>query len=245
MKKLFALFLLAGSSFAQTEGVIHYEVKMDMHRRIKMQDESMMAMIPKTRTDKMLLYFNASESIYKAPEEEPEDNDINSTEGNRTVQVKFQRPKSELYRNYTADRKVELRDFMGKKFLIEDSVKVIPWKIQADTKQIKGYNCLKATYTNPAKQEVVAWFTEAIATAGGPAGYATLPGMILELDINNAETVYSVTQIESRAIRKGEITQPTGGKKVTSAEFKKIVDEKMQEMGGTGGEGMRMIIKQN
>ena len=53
--------------FAQgqgTEGVITYEMKINLHRRIPPGQEARKAMIPEFRTTKQQLFFNQSESLY-------------------------------------------------------------------------------------------------------------------------------------------------------------------------------------
>jgi hypothetical protein len=43
-------------------------------------------------------------------------------------------------KNYTVDK-----EFMGKEFLIKDSLKIYNWVMESETRQIGGYNCYKAT----------------------------------------------------------------------------------------------------
>jgi GLPGLI family protein len=54
-------------------------------------------------------------------------------------------------------------------------------------KRLLNYPCKKATRTNERGQEIEAWYTEAIPTAAGPESFASLPGAILQLDINKGE----------------------------------------------------------
>jgi len=46
-------------------GLINYEVKIDMHRRIPKEREAMKSMFPQFRTEKQQLFFNETESLYK------------------------------------------------------------------------------------------------------------------------------------------------------------------------------------
>jgi len=44
-------------------------------------------------------------------------------------------------------------------------------------------------------EKIVAWFTAAIPVSDGPEGYYGLPGMILELEINNGTATISTSKI--------------------------------------------------
>ena len=46
---------------------------------------------------------------------------------------------------YTVDK-----EFMGKEFLVKDTLSNLKWKMESDTKQIGGYTCYKATAVIPA-----------------------------------------------------------------------------------------------
>jgi hypothetical protein len=52
--------------FGQTpEGVITYEVKINMHRRLPPERAEMKSMIPEFRVIKQQLFFRGTESLYK------------------------------------------------------------------------------------------------------------------------------------------------------------------------------------
>jgi GLPGLI family protein len=73
----------------------------------------------------------------------------------------------------------------------------------------------------------------------GPDRYNTLPGAVLAVDINNGERVILAKTIELKELKKNDLKIPSSGTKVTQAEFRKMVDEQMKQMGGRGG----MIIR--
>lgn len=246
MRKLFYISLLLVSSisitFAQKqEGIINYDFKVDMHKRI--QDPQMKAMIPQFRTNKYELFFTTAESYYKpiVEDEEPEASTFSSNGANITI--KTQTPQNEIYKNFTTSSLINEREFAGKKYLIVDSIKTTPWKLLSDSKAIAGYNCTKAVYENTErKQTFVAWFTNDIICPSGPEAISGLPGMILELDINNGETVITANKITFKDV-KSEIKAPSKGKKVTQNEFNKIRDDYMKEMNSQGGGPNIRIIR--
>src|SRR4029077_12169002 len=115
-----------------------------------------------------------------------------------------------LHNNFTTAKSTELRVFFEKKFIVDDSIRPLKWKIGEETKNILNHVCTKATATtvNPRvtmninngvmeRKEiqdtvnVTAWFTTDIPVAAGPAEYqGQLPGLILALDVNNGRQVY-------------------------------------------------------
>ena len=217
--------------FGQTEGSIIYEVKMNMHRNIPKERQEMKNMIPEFRITRDQLFFNSSESLYK-PVEEDDDTDVD----NGGMRMVIQRPKNETYVNQSASKRILLQEFMGKKYLIEDSLKVQPWKFGAETKEVKGYPCKQASFYNEErKQTIVAWYTDKLRPFLGPESFNTLPGAVMQVDINNGERIITAQTIELHPLKKNEMKIPAGGTKTTEPEFRKMVREQMEKMGATGG----------
>ncbi len=88
--------------------------------------------------------------------------------------------------------------------------------------------------------DVVAWYAEDIISPVGPENNGGLPGVILQLDINDHETVYTATEIKSE-VNKKELKEPSKGKKVTKDEFRKLQMDAMQNMNMPGGGGVRTM----
>jgi GLPGLI family protein len=248
MKKILfpLLFAFAQFCFAQNkEGVIHFEMKINMHRRIPKYREDMKAMIPEYRTEKLQLFFNATESLYQPVDEENEEDEETNGGGMR---MRMMRPQTVIY--IKGSQKIEQRDFFGKKYLVEDTLKPRGWKLTEETKTIQGYVCKKATFTTTANinmsgpgggnnrqvnQNITAWYAEKLPFAAGPGLNQGLPGMVLEVDVNDGEMVITTKSVELRTLKKGELKAPTEGKKVTEAEFRKLMMEQMPQ----GGRMMR------
>ena len=241
MKKILILsscLLSILSVFGQnTEGVITFEEKMNLHRRI--QNEEMKARVPEFRSSNMQLVFRGDECIYKAIEEE-EDEEANAGGGGG---FRFRRPNVEIYRNYATNRRIEQRDMMDKKYLIETDIKQPAWKLGTETKKIMGYECTQATLSDTArKQEIVAWFTMDLPLAAGPQNFGSLPGMILEADINQGEILLFAKKVDLKKVKDNAIKAPSKGDKITEEEFKVKRDEMMKRNGGgQGGPGFRVI----
>ena len=156
----FVCLLFMTNTFAQKEfqGMAVYESKTstaDMKSQLsgnkditpdmqKMIEERMKGMFEKT----FVLNFDRSASIYKEEEklEAPGQNQgfrmMSSMMGGGGTFYKNVKEKI-----YSVDK-----EFMGKEFLIKDSLPQLEWKMEAETKKIGGYTCYKATAVKPVSQ---------------------------------------------------------------------------------------------
>jgi GLPGLI family protein len=90
-----------------------------------------------------ILNFDKSASIYK--EEEKLDAPGQASGGGMRMMMSFSGGGGTYYKNvkdktYTLDK-----EFMGKEFLIKDTLTHLKWKMEGETRVIGGYNCYKAT----------------------------------------------------------------------------------------------------
>jgi GLPGLI family protein len=214
------------------EGIITYENKVNVHRTLPPDRQEMKNMMPEFRTNKEQLIFNSQESLYK-PLEAEEDEDVENGEGMR---MQIRTPQNEIYVRPSESKRILLQEFMGKKYLIEDTLKMTAWKFGDETKVIQTYTCKQATYYNEErKQNVTAWYTESLRPFLGPENYNTLPGTVLMIDINDGERIITAAKIEARPLKKNEMKIPSGGTKTTLAEFRKMMNEQMERMRANGG----------
>ncbi|MGO3181588.1 MAG: GLPGLI family protein [Aequorivita sp.] len=80
----------------------------------------------------------------------------------------------------------------------------------------------------PEEIEVIAWFTPQVPVSNGPGEYAGLPGLILELNVYRTTLLCSKIVMNPKDADK--IEPPKKGKKVTRAEYIKIVKDKTDEL---------------
>jgi GLPGLI family protein len=225
---LFAAALNLGAQIP--EGIIRYEVTIDMHRNIPPEREEMKAMIPQYRTETYELFFNVQESLYKAKEDADADLAINRG-GMRMV---MRMPRTETHIDKENREVTVLQDFMGTNYLITEPLDIAPWRIGNEQMEIAGFLCMMAWYNDTIQnQEITAWFTPQIQPFLGPDRYVTLPGTVLALDINNGERVWVAREVEARELRRNDLRKPSRGEKITREEFQKMVREQMERMGGT------------
>ena len=110
----------------------------------KMIEERMKRMFEKT----FVLSFNKTASIYKEEEklEAP-----GQTAGSRMMSS-MMGGGGTYFKEVKEKRYVVDKEFMGKEFLIKDSLPNFQWKMESETKQIGGYTCFKATAVRPVNQ---------------------------------------------------------------------------------------------
>lgn len=245
---LFLAFFLPIFSFAQqTEGEVVYTetIKLTLELPDDMAEE-MKGMIPSSQSFTKSLIFNENSAIYNDWEgAENEDLNINHASEGMEFNIKMQRPENIYYTDLENGKFINSREFFGRMFLINGDAEKYAWKLTGEQKKINEFVCQKATCSKEDR-EITAWFTPQIPISTGPDSFNGLPGLILEIDINNGERVITPTNIELKTLDKKAIVAPDKGKKVTKEEFKEIEAEKMKEMdaemGGSGG-GIKMIIR--
>jgi GLPGLI family protein len=254
------LFVLTTTVNAQMkEGKISYERKVNMHRNIP--DPQMKSMIPEFRTDKFELIFNESASLFRSVvDDEAPDPFANAGGGGGGIRMNFRMPTTTTYTDIAKQMQYEERAFFEKEFLIVDSLKQYKWKLSEETKTIAKQLCKKATTMVTAPQmrvrisrggennsdstanapkppketELVVWYAENIPVSVGPDNYSGLPGVIMEMDLDNGATVTTAVEVSAKYPKK-ELVQPTKGDKMTRAQFQDQMQKLMQDMQRGGG----------
>lgn len=248
------------------EGRILFERTVQLQLHINDENPAFQNMIPKERKDKFELLFTEGKSLWQPVEDENQGDDMNFGDGGG-VRMMIRMPGSDdiTFYNITDGKKVEQKELGGKNYIIADSIKKLGWKIAGETKQILGYNCMKATAQRTQENmrvnmdngkvtrekvvdtlHIVAWFTNEISGSFGPEMYqGQLPGTILEMDINNGRTSFKAMQVTPK-VDVAKIKEPSKGKKATAEEFAKEREKLFREMQQSGGgSGQRINIRTN
>ncbi len=159
----------------------------------------------------------------------------------------------ERYKNIKSNTFIQVQEFYGKQFLVKDELQKINWKMTKETKNIGNYVSFKATASIPKAElewynfswgdiqntdgetaqepelvEVTAWYTPQIPVSMGPSEFWGLPGLILEVNMNN--TTMLCSKIVMNPDDKNDIEAPKRGKEVAKMEYKEIITGKMIEM---------------
>jgi GLPGLI family protein len=267
MKKILiagcAVFTAVLAQAQQKEGKVTYERITQVQIRINdgHMSEEMQNMLPKTRKENFELTFGNNQSVWKQAEKENED-DGNFSGGGMQIRMFTGGADDVLYNNFETGTRVEQRDMFEKKFIIDDSISKLKWKMTGETKSVLNHNCMKATATQINKRTqmtmdngkmerkeiedtslVVAWFASDIPVSAGPAEFqGQLPGLILEMDVANGRQTFKALDISAKADL-ASIKAPTGKKHYTRDEFRKEASKMMEEMQrNNGGPGRNIRI---
>lgn len=136
--------------------------------------------------------------------------------------------------NLNSNKKYYSTILFNEPYIVHDPLNNLNWQIKKETKDILGYNCLKATtlikiddFRGKQEFEVICWFTKEIPSSFGPSTFNGLPGTILEMQYGDI-----ITYADKIRTKTFHITIPNiEGKKVSSKEYISIFNEKMIAFG--------------
>src|ERR1700694_3903512 len=235
MKKIFCplVFLFTLSAHAQMkEGHVVYERTVQLP--LRNLDPELAAKFPKSRTDQFELLFGNNQSLWQYL---PNINaDENSFSGNGIAVRMGGGPNEITYCNFNKGSRVDQREVLDTRFIVSDSIVKLSWKLSDETRMVLQHTVHKATAQRtttrsrltmengemkrqefPDTVKVVAWYTTDIPVPAGPDFQGQLPGLILEMDVDNGQTVYKAIEIAPK-VNTAKIKEPKDGKKVTAVE---------------------------
>lgn len=221
------------SLFAQytAQGKIEYERKVNLHRQIDdmMEDnnkswmEKIKLQVPKFNVTYFDYYFNLNSSLYKPGR--ASENPVKGMFSNTPA------AENTVYSDFRKGQVAAAKQVFEEKFLVQDSLRKLDWKIKDEIRTISGYKCRKAVSILCDSVYVVAFYTEDILVSGGPEMFAGLPGMILEIAIPRLYSTWIATRVEITPPKLEELKQPDKGKKVTQQEMYEIVMGSVSKFG--------------
>jgi GLPGLI family protein len=248
MKNIFTILIcfIVLSLIGQTEGKVTYLETVQFEIDIPAGMEDVMKDIPKSQQSTKSLLFKNGISLFssEAKEDVIVDQKTESHDGENVFKMDIRRPEHHVYSDLNKGKVVEMRELLGKPFLIEDDLKKFNWKVTSERRQILDHICMKATADVDDETSVTAWFATDIPVSVGPGDYNGLPGLILMLDVNDGKRVTVAKEVNLSSVDEGLIVPPSKGKNVNRAEYEKIEAKKMKEMNAqSGGNGVRMIVR--
>lgn len=144
------------------KGMVVYETKIDVsefknrmtsNRQMtpemqQMMDERMKKMSEKT----FVMNFNKEASIYKEEEKLDAPGQSQGGGGGFRMMSSMTGLGGTFYKNIKTKTYTVDKEFMGKDFLVKDSLTNIQWQITGESKKIGDYNCFKATAVRAASK---------------------------------------------------------------------------------------------
>lgn len=228
-------FLLSGS--------VIYEQIVQMNIQLEGDAAQYADLLPKERKSEKILHFSEEAALYENYHFDDLEEDLDAHQEGSVI-VKMAEPDNKTFTDLKAGEQIEQKEFMSRMFLIKSELKQGQWKLTGKQKMILDYPCQQAK-SSEEDREVVAWFAPTIAVAAGPGSFGNLPGLVLEVNIENDQHIIIATSVDLKEPDEAILRKPNRGKEVTEEEYQAIVEEKMKEMGmeGEGGSGHAVVIK--
>jgi len=219
------------------QGKVIYEDVMKIEIKLEGAAAQFADQLPKERRSRKELIFNSGASLYQNLKNKETAEEVAMEHGGGMIQMKMMEPDNQLFYDMQNSQTIEKRDFMSRIFLIENQVQQGRWKMTGDQKMILDFPCFKAKKEEKDSTITTAWFTPSIPVSSGPSKFIGLPGLVLQVELNEGDRVITAQSVDFAVIDNELLNKPKKGKKVTQEEFDHIVKEKMEEMGAEHSEG--------
>lgn len=241
---LLTLFMTAGSAvWAQETGKISYQVVTKFNiGPIEGMDSAMLVNFPSENTTNKELYFDSNASIYVLVKKEQAAEDLLQEKSG--IVIKIDEPDEKMYCDLKKKNRIEQRDFMSRKFIVESPMNQFNFKLSGKQKQILGFACQEAIISDSIGT-ISVWFSPQLKAQVGPGVFSGFPGTVLEVNINDGQDVITATNVQLGADVSAVLVKPTEGKKMSPQKFEAMVLEKTKEMqeqyGGDGNTVIKII----
>lgn len=224
-------FRTFGQNAPIDSGVIVYEKKVDVYsfldsvatikRGIDITNRYE-RMNPQFKTTLFTLDFNADKTLYEPvkPDDKPENEILDFIGQMASGNI--------IYTDLSTREFVDVKNVLGTKFLIKDSIRKINWKLKTETRDIAGFHCTRADAFIMDSLYVIAFFCDQIATQGGPESFTGLPGMILGVALSKSNTTWFATKVSGGRSNRKPITPPGKGVSVKAEEFKNSLETSLK-----------------
>lgn len=168
------------------------------------------------------MFVTPTASYYREAEEKAQDDEFNYA---------WRKEAYAIRRNFATGMMQDHIEVLGKTYVIEDSIRAQDWKIMNDLKEVAGHVCMNASWTDTLKdQTIVVWFALDIPHSGGPERLCGLPGLILEVDVNDGALTMVADKIDLRSVAtEMEPPKKLKGKKVKEQDYFKVLKQHVAE----------------
>jgi GLPGLI family protein len=235
--------VMAQNTVFLSQGKIEFERKVNQYAQMESTmdpgDEgwaefSKKLMGNKFKTDYFDLLFAPGKTLYRPGRESPD----------KPNQFFFQPPAQQnvIYSDLDKSRGVSQKAVFEQVFLVQDSIRVIKWKITDETKVIAGFTCRRANAIIMDSIYVVAFYTEEILNSGGPESFTGLPGMILGVALPHEHITWFATKVEAVPVTGTTVVAPAKGKKVNSSGLKDDLQKAIKDWGKQGRLFMQEVM---
>jgi GLPGLI family protein len=246
---LFALLLVCALSMQAQHtiflerGRIEYEKRLNMHARMNQMsegdDNSWTDAMKKGMAQYQVSYFDYSfahnTTLYK-PGRESTGDTKNPFWGEAPAEENV------VYSNLDSMQSIAQKKVFEQLYLVKDSIRPIRWKITDETRKIAGFDCRRANAIIMDSIYVVAFYTDAIITPGGPESFSGLPGMILGVALPHEHITWFATKVLVDDIKEEALKAPAKGKAVDNKGLNTAVTKSLGQWGNYGKAYIKAIM---
>lgn len=217
-----ALLFFFGDSHGQqnvsTSGIIQFQKKVNNHAQFKNmfddqtpQGKRLIDNFTKMTEPFDTFYFSLeyadSNTLYKSEEYVESRNILSEITAQNAV-----------FTDLDQKHAISAMTIFDKKINMDEKTMSIKWKLTDETRNIAGYNCIRANGVFGDSIYVVAFYTEDIALSGGPEHFNGLPGMILGIALPHDHVTWFATKVYKRSTS-GPLQREFGGAKISRSEI--------------------------
>jgi len=232
-----AIHSKAQNAIFLSQGRIEYEKKINLYAQLDDEDDQgwkdlMKKSMPQFKTTYFDLMFNGNKTLYKPGRENTDNNRI------------WQQPAEDnvVFTDLDKAQSTSQKNVYEQAFLIQDSTRKIQWKITDETRTIAGFECRRANALIMDSVYIVAFYTDAITTSGGPESFTGLPGMILGVAIPHEHITWFATKVYTETVTDVQLKAPAKGKKTTNTSLKETLQDRMKDWGKWGKRYIQQIM---
>lgn len=215
-----------------TEGRIEFEKRQNTHARLDAmfgKDDSNWKDMEKKRTPKFKtsyfdLRFHDSKTLYAPGRENPDNVRLRPEPAEENI----------VYSDLDKSESTAQKTVFEQVFLVKDSTRSIRWKITDEKRNIAGFDCRRANAIIMDSIYVVAFYTDAIITPGGPESFSGLPGMILGIALPYEHVTWFATKVLTENIPASSLQPPVKGKKVDNKTLLSTLQQSLKNWGRYG-----------
>lgn len=217
----------AASAQYTTYGKIEYERKVNVYAQMEEMGENewfdrIKSQIPKFSSTYFDMIFDTARCIYKPGREST--NEFKMFGGGPAT-------KNVVLTDFRTKKLVANKTIYEQKFLVQDSMRKIDWKLKDEIRTIANFKCHKAVGIICDSVYVVAFFTEDIVVSGGPEMFGGLPGVIMELAIPRLHTTWVATKVDVDLPKESDFAVSEKGKKVNEKELFESIKASFKDWG--------------
>jgi GLPGLI family protein len=223
------LSVLTAGAQHTLSGKIEFERRVNVHAQMEEMEENewfekIKAQMPKFNSTYFDLVFDTARSMYKPGREPETPNPFKMFGGGPATE-------NIVFTNFVAKTVTANKVVYEQKFYVQDSIRVMDWKLKDEIRTIANFKCRKAVGRICDSVYVVAFFTEDIPVSGGPEMFGGLPGMIMELAIPRLHTTWVANKLEVAATRDADFVVVEKGKKVNEKQLGETVRDSFKNWG--------------